>query len=255
MGPYTFKRRADGVYIMNLGMTYEKIKLAARVIVAIENPADVCVLSSHTYGQRAILKFAQYTGATALTSRFTPGTFTNQIQKRFIEPRLLIVSDPINDHQPICEASYVNMPTIAFCDSDAPLRYVDVAIPANNKAVNSLGLLFWLLAREVLRMRGSISRTEEWAVLPDLFFYREPEEKTEEAEEEKAEVAEPVAEEQAPAQWEQAAPETVPAEVAAAGEVAPVVAQASGSWADAPAAAAAPAESWGAATTTATQSW
>ncbi|KAJ3096304.1 structural constituent of ribosome [Phlyctochytrium planicorne] len=182
MAPYVWKRRNDGIHVINIGKTWEKIVFAARIIAAIENPADVCVISARPYGQRAALKFAQYTGAQAIAGRFTPGTFTNYITRSFREPRLIIVTDPRTDHQPVKEASYVNIPVIAFCDTDSPLKFIDVAIPANNKGKHAIGLGYWLLAREVLRLRGTIARTSPWAVMTDMFFYRDPDEAEKEAE-------------------------------------------------------------------------
>jgi small subunit ribosomal protein SAe len=88
-----------GIFIINVGKTWDKLQLAARVIVAIENPQDIIVQSARPYGQRAVLKFAQYTGCQAIAGRHTPGTFTNQLQNTFSEPRLLILTDPRTDHQ------------------------------------------------------------------------------------------------------------------------------------------------------------
>jgi len=178
MQQYIFKRRADGVNIIDVKKMCEKIQYAARAIVAIENPADVYVISSRPMGQRAVLKFAHYTGATPIAGRFTPGAFTNQIQAAFREPRMLIITDPSQDHQPVNEASYVNLPVIAFANTDSSLRFVDIVIPCNNKGPNSIGLMWWMLCREVRRLRGITPRSSPWEeeVMPDLFFFRDTEE-------------------------------------------------------------------------------
>merc|ERR1712151_649295 len=170
----------EGIPVFKVEETYNKIRLAARVIAAQPNPEDVICVSSRDLGQRAVIKFATFTGASATSNaRWTPGVLTNHNTKQFKEPRLMVVVDTYADRKAIIEASYMNIPVIALVNSDSSLQFVDVAIPCNNKSTQSISMIFWLLAREVMVLNGQLRKDEEWEVKVDLFYYKTVDEQKE----------------------------------------------------------------------------
>ena len=166
----------EGVPIFNIDDTYERIRLAARIIAGVQDLSEVYAISSREYGQRAVIKFASYTKCSVTSSsRWTPGSLTNHQTRQFKEPKVIIVADPYADFKAIKEASYANIPVIALCDSHNNLKFVDVVIPCNNNSTESISMVFWMLAREVLTLRGLLDREDDdWTdVLVDLFYYKD----------------------------------------------------------------------------------
>ncbi len=183
MSKYVWDKKTSGVYMFNVQKQYEKIQAAARIIASVPDPSTIIAVSGRLYGQRAVYKFSKYTKSGAVTGRWTPGMLTNQNTKKFVEPRLLILTDPRIDYNALVESSYINIPIIALCNTDNNLAYVDCAIPCNNRSKKSLAMVYWLLTREVLALKGELEEGQ-FNELPDLFMYRNIEKKEEKTEEE-----------------------------------------------------------------------
>ena len=160
MEPYVHKVREDGLRILNVNMTSDKISKAANFIKEYD-PEDVLVVSARQYGWKPAKKFADTCGFICIAGRFTPGRLTNPEMRYFIEPKVIILTDPAADAQALREAININIPVIAMCDSNNLTHNVDMVIPGNNKGRRSLALIYWLLSREILRIRGELGMSDD----------------------------------------------------------------------------------------------
>ena len=158
--------RDDGLYLLDINMTDSRIRTTAEFLNKFEAPR-ITVVSARQYGQRPARKFAEAVGAHSAVGRFIPGSLTNPALRSYVEPDILFVTDPAADQQALKEAVNTGLPVVGIVDANNNLRNVDVAVPANNKGRRSLALVYWLLAREVLKVRGETT-DEDWAAAQDV---------------------------------------------------------------------------------------
>ena len=153
MMKFIYRVRGDGLYILDIQATDERIKTAAKFLSQYE-PAKILVVTSRQYGQYPAKMFADSIGAMAVIGRFIPGMLTNQRLNKYIEPDVIVVTDPIGDSQAVTEAVQAGIPLVALCDTNNMTKYVDVVIPTNNKGRKALSMIYYLLTKEMLRLRG-----------------------------------------------------------------------------------------------------
>ena len=154
MRRFIHRVRTDGLYVLDISMTDKRIRTAARFL-ANYDPEQMLVASSRQYGRFPAEKFAEAVGARARTGRFIPGTLTNPDYEGYIEPDVVVVTDPIGDAQAVKEAITVGIPVIAMCDSNNTVGNVYLVVPTNNKGRKALSVVYWLLANETLDNRGA----------------------------------------------------------------------------------------------------
>jgi len=161
MRPFIYKVRNDGLYIIDVNRTDERIRTAAKFISSF-TPKYVLAVSVRQYGQKPIRKLGQYTGISVLDGRFRPGTLTNPNAKGYLEPELLIVTDPLADSQALNEAENIGIPVVGLCDTNNETKNIDLIIPTNNKGRRALAMVYWLLTKAILKETGSIASYDEF---------------------------------------------------------------------------------------------
>ncbi|UCE92349.1 MAG: 30S ribosomal protein S2 [Methanobacteriota archaeon] len=161
MKDFIFKVRSDGLYVLDVKKTDERIRVAARFIARFQ-PERVLVVSARQYGQKPAKVFAKTVGTSIVAGRFVPGSLTNPILPGFAEPEMVLVTDPAADDQALSEALSIGIPIVAICDANNETRNVDLVVPSNNKGRRALATIYWLLAREVLRARGAIKTDDDF---------------------------------------------------------------------------------------------
>ena len=155
MTQFIYRVRPDGLFVLDVKKTDERIRIAAKFLARME-PSKIAAVSARLYGRDPVNKFCEVTGATPITGRFTPGLLSNPLYKDRKELNVIIVSDPKADVQAVVEASSMGIPVIALCSTDNDFSSVDFVIPTNNKGRRALAVIYWLLARQILRERGEI---------------------------------------------------------------------------------------------------
>ncbi len=163
MSPFIYKTRTDGLSVLNLQKIDERIRLAANLIAQYE-PKDILVACRRENGWKAVKAFGRATGATVFPGRYPPGILTNPKLARFMEVQLIFVADPWPDKNVVSDAMTLGIPVVALCDTNNQSNGIDLVLPCNNKGKKSLGLLFYILAREYVKKKGLVSGEPKFTV-------------------------------------------------------------------------------------------
>ncbi len=168
MEQFIYRVRPDGLFVLDVKRTDDRIRVAAKFLARFE-PTKVAAAAARLYAQEPVRRFCNATKATPIVGRFIPGLLSNPLYPNRIEPEVLVVSDPRADAQAVKEAAAVGIPVVALCSTDNEFTGVDLVIPTNNKGRRALAVIYWLLARQILRERGELPHDKDLAATIDDF--------------------------------------------------------------------------------------
>jgi small subunit ribosomal protein S2 len=168
MKEFIFKVRNDGLYVLDVKKTDERIRIASKFLSKFD-PQRILIVSARQYGQKPAKVFAKSIGAMVVAGRFIPGSLTNPILPKFTEPEVLFVTDPAADEQALREALNIGVPIVGICDANNETKYVDLVIPSNNKGRRALATIYWLLTREIMKAKGQVASDEDFQMTVEEF--------------------------------------------------------------------------------------
>ena len=168
MEKFIYKTRPDGLSVLNLQKIDERIKICANFLAQYA-PEDIIVVSRRENGWKSIRMLSKLTGIRVFAGRYPPGILTNTNLDKFIETKLILVTDSWPDKNVISDAMKIGIPVIALCDTNNQSNNIDLVVPCNNKGKKSLGLFFWIVTREYMKKRGMIKKDSELKATIDDF--------------------------------------------------------------------------------------
>lgn len=161
MESFIYKIRPDGLAVLNTQLIDQRIGIAAKFL-AQYNPEDIIIVGRRENGWKAIKMFAKVTSIRCFAGRYPPGILTNPNLEEFTQAKILLITDPWPDKNAMLDAVKIGIPVIALCDTNNESNYIDLVVPCNNKGKKSLGLFFYILAKEYLKEKKVIKNDSEF---------------------------------------------------------------------------------------------
>ncbi|HLC71729.1 MAG TPA: 30S ribosomal protein S2 [Candidatus Nanoarchaeia archaeon] len=160
MANFIYKTRPDGLSVLNLKKVDERIGMAINMLCQYE-AKDIIIISRRENGWKGLKLLHKLTGMQVFIGRYPPGILTNAALDTFMESKIMMVCDPWPDKNAVLDANIIGIPVIALCDTNNQSNNIDLVVPCNNKGKKSVGLVFYLIAREYMKRRGLLKPDEE----------------------------------------------------------------------------------------------
>jgi len=168
MAGFIYKTRPDGLSVLNLEKINDRLRVVANLLAQYA-PEDILIISRRENGWRAVKLFGKATGAKFFAGRYPPGILTNPNLETFMETKVILVTDAWPDRNAVLDALKVGIPVVALCDTNNQINGIDLVLPCNNKGKKSLGLVFYVLAKEYLKARKVIQADDQMPISIDEF--------------------------------------------------------------------------------------